>query len=53
MSQGHMTAVDLATCRAPEDAASPAPVGGYIVACVAFYERGFSVPSHQFLRCLL
>jgi hypothetical protein len=27
--------------------------GGYVVACAAFYEWGFSVPSHQFLRSLL
>jgi hypothetical protein len=27
--------------------------GGYVMAYVAFYERGFSVPSHQFLHSLL
>jgi hypothetical protein len=27
--------------------------GGYVVACTAFYERGFVVPSHRFLRLLL
>jgi hypothetical protein len=26
---------------------------GYMVACTAFYERGFSVPSHWFLCSLL
>jgi hypothetical protein len=46
VGQGYMTAVEFATCRVPEDPASPAPVGGYIVACVVFYERGFGVPSH-------
>jgi hypothetical protein len=25
----------------------------YVVACAAFYEQGFSVPSHQFLRSLM
>jgi hypothetical protein len=27
--------------------------GGYIVACAAFYEQGFGVPSHRFLHSLL
>jgi hypothetical protein len=36
-----------------EDPASPVQAGGYIVACVAFYERGFGVPSHRFLYSLL
>jgi hypothetical protein len=46
MSQGYMTVAELATGCVPEDPASPALVGGYIVACTAFYERGFSMPSH-------
>jgi hypothetical protein len=33
-----MTTMELATCRVPEDPASPAPVGGYVVVCAAFYE---------------
>jgi hypothetical protein len=37
----------------PEDPASPVPAGGYIMACTMFYERGFGVPSHQFLHSLL
>jgi hypothetical protein len=53
MSQGYMTAAELATCRVPEDPASPAPVGGYVVMCTVFYEGGFGVPSHQFLHLLL
>jgi hypothetical protein len=53
VSQGYMMVVELATCRVPEDPASPAPAGGYIVACTVFYERGFGVSSHQFLRLLL
>jgi hypothetical protein len=46
MSQGSMMAGDLATCCVPEDPASPVIAGGYKVACVSFYERGSSVPSH-------
>jgi hypothetical protein len=39
MSPGNMTAAELATCRVPEDPASPAMVGGgYVVVCTAFYE---------------
>jgi hypothetical protein len=48
-----MTVAELATYRVPEDHASPAPAGGYIMACATFYERGFVVPSYQFLRLLL
>jgi hypothetical protein len=48
-----MTAVELATCHVPEDPASRAPAGGYVVACTTFYEWGFGVPSHQFLCSLL
>jgi hypothetical protein len=38
VSQGYMIAAELATCRVPEDPASPALAGGYVMACVAFYE---------------
>jgi hypothetical protein len=51
--QGYMIAAELATYRVPEDHVSPAAAGGYIVAYVAFYERGFGVPSHRFLHSLL
>jgi hypothetical protein len=44
---------ELMTCLVPEDPACPIPIGGYVVPCVVFYERGFGVPSHQFLRSLL
>jgi hypothetical protein len=47
-----MTATELSTCRVLADLVSPALVGGYIVACLAFYEQGFGTPSHRFL-CLL
>jgi hypothetical protein len=53
ISQGYMTAAELATCLVPEDPASPTLAGGYIVACMTFYEHGFSVPSHRFLHSLL
>jgi hypothetical protein len=46
VSQGFMTATELATCHVPEDPASPTPVEGYVVTFVAFYERGIDVPSH-------
>jgi hypothetical protein len=44
-----MTATELATYRIPKDPTSPALVEGYVVSFMAFYERGFRVPSHQFL----
>jgi CxxC motif-containing protein (DUF1111 family) len=53
VSQGYMTAAELATSRVPEDPTSPTAAGGCVMACVAFYERGFSVPSHRFLHSLL
>jgi hypothetical protein len=43
VSQGYMTMVELASCHVPKDPASPAPVGGYVIVCTAFYERGFGV----------
>jgi hypothetical protein len=53
VSQGYMTVAELDTCRGTKDPTSPAPAGGYIVSCVAFYEQGFGVSSHQVLRLLL
>jgi hypothetical protein len=41
-----MMAVELATYDVPEDPTFPMLARGYVVACVAFYERGFGVPSH-------
>jgi hypothetical protein len=38
VSQEYMIALKLATCRVPEDPASPTPAGGYIVVCTMFYE---------------
>jgi hypothetical protein len=48
-----MIMVELATCRVPEDPASPVLVGGYIIVYAAFYECGFCAPSHWFLHSLL
>jgi hypothetical protein len=53
LSQWYMIAAELATCRMPEDPSSPMPMGGYVMACVVFYECGFRVPSHRFLCSLL
>jgi hypothetical protein len=53
VSQGYLTVAELATCRVPTDPASPASVRGYVVACSAFYERGFGAPSHRLLHLLL
>jgi hypothetical protein len=38
VSQGYMTAAELATCCVPADPVSPAPVAVYVVACPMFYE---------------
>jgi hypothetical protein len=53
MSQRFMMAVELATCHVPKDPASPTSAEGYVLAFTVFYERGFSVPSHQFLHSLM
>jgi hypothetical protein len=53
MKHGFMAVVELGACRVPEDPASPAPAEGYVVSFVAFYERGFGTPPHQFLCSLL
>jgi hypothetical protein len=38
VSQGYMIVAELATCCVPKFPVSPAPVGGYIMACVEFYD---------------
>jgi hypothetical protein len=53
VSQGFMMATELMTCHMPENPMSPAPVERYVVSFMAFYERGFGVPSHRFLYSLL
>jgi hypothetical protein len=52
-SQGFMMAMELVTCRVPEDPVSPTLVEGYVVSFVAFYERGFGVSPHRFLCSML
>jgi hypothetical protein len=41
-----MMAVELAACRVRKDPMFPAPAEGYVVFFLAFYEQGFSMPSH-------
>jgi hypothetical protein len=53
MNQGYMMMVEIATRHVPKDPASLVLMGGYVVACVAFYEWRFGVPSHQFFHSLL
>jgi hypothetical protein len=53
VSKGYMTAAEFATYLLPVNPVSPAPSKGYVVVCAAFYEWGFGVPSHRFLRSLL
>jgi hypothetical protein len=50
---GFMAAAELEACRVLEDPAFPAPAEGYVVSFVAFYERGFGMSPHWFLRSLL
>jgi hypothetical protein len=52
VKQGFMTAVELGACCVLEDPTFPAPAEGYVVSFMAYYERGFGTPAHQFL-CLL
>jgi hypothetical protein len=48
-----MTTAEFATCLVPAGPVSPASVKGFIVACAAFYEWGFGLPSHRFLHSVL
>jgi hypothetical protein len=48
-----MTMTEFPTCLVPVDTVSLALVKWYVVVCADFYERGFGVLSHQFLRSLL
>jgi hypothetical protein len=47
VGQGYMMAVELVTCRIPEDTASLIQAGGYIMACTTFYEWGFGLLAHR------
>jgi hypothetical protein len=53
ISQGYITAAELATYRVPTNPASPAPAAAYIVACSTFYEQGFGTPPHRFHPSLM
>jgi hypothetical protein len=44
MKHGFLSAVELETCRLPEDPKLPTPVDGYMVSFATFYEWGFKVP---------
>jgi hypothetical protein len=48
-----MMAVELEACRVSEDPALPTPAAGYVVFFMTFYERGFVMPLHRFIRSLL
>jgi hypothetical protein len=52
-NQGFIMVAELTAYRVPEDPSFPAPVKGYMVTFVEFYERGFGVPSHQFICSFL
>jgi hypothetical protein len=51
--QGYMMAMELVACHMPDDPAFPVPAKGYVVTFVAFHERVYGVPLHQFLYSLL
>jgi hypothetical protein len=53
VKHGFMAAAELEACRVLEDPAFPMPANGYVVSFMMFYERGFSMPPHRFLRSLL
>jgi hypothetical protein len=50
---GFMAATELEAYRVLEDPVFPAHAKGYVVSFVAFYEWGFGMPPHRFLRSLL
>jgi hypothetical protein len=53
MKHGFISAAELEAYWVLKDPALPTLVERYVVSFTAFYERGFVVPSHQFLRLLL
>jgi hypothetical protein len=53
VSKGYMTAAEFATDLVPAGPVSPASTEGFVMVCVAFYERGFGLLSHRFLHSLL
>jgi hypothetical protein len=50
MKHGIMAAAELEACQVPKDPTFPMPVEGYVVSITTFYERGFTMPPHQFLE---
>jgi hypothetical protein len=48
-----MTVAEFSTCLVPADPTSPTLMKGFIVVCVAFYERGFGASPYRFLCSLL
>jgi hypothetical protein len=53
MKHGFVVVAELEPCCVSEDPMFATPVKGYVVSFVPFYERGFSMPPHQFLHSLL
>jgi hypothetical protein len=51
MKHVFMAAAELEACQVLKDPALPASTKGNVVSFMAFYERGFDVPPHQFLCC--
>jgi hypothetical protein len=49
VKHGFVAVTELEACRVPEDPALPAPMEGYVVSFVAFYEWGFAATLHRFL----
>jgi hypothetical protein len=53
VSKGYMIVAEFVTCLVLVGTVSRAPTEGFVMVCAAFYERGFGLPSHQFLHALL
>jgi hypothetical protein len=49
----YMTVAEFATCLVPVDPACPTLAKGQVMVSTTFYERGFGVPLHRFLRSLI
>jgi hypothetical protein len=45
VTQGYMIVAEFATCLVPVDPTSPDLERGHVVACAAFFELGFGMPS--------
>jgi hypothetical protein len=53
MKHGFMAAAEHEAYRVTEDPTFLTPAEGYVLSFMKFYERGFSMPPHQFLRSIL